>query len=90
MYLPVYRNGFPYSTLEERRANVVGWLAVSIKIEEFMKEIMKSGLFDGLDVEMYDGTITESSLVFHAYDASEGIPHPKNAVFSSTEKMEIF
>lgn len=90
MYLPVYRNGFPYSTLEERRANVVGWLAASIKIEEFMKEIMKSGLFDGLDVEMYDGTITEGSLVFHAYDESEGISHPKNAVFSATEKMEMF
>ena len=92
MYIPIYRNDAPYEMLEERRRNIVGWLSASIKIEEFMKEIMASGLFNGLDVEIYDGSVSESSLIFHAYDedTTKNTPHPEKAPFTSTEKLEVF
>lgn len=54
MYLPVYRNGVPHETLEERRANLVGWVYAPFRMNNLMRAI-HGFKEDDLDIEIYDG-----------------------------------
>ena len=91
MYLPVYKSGSPYSTLIERQANIAGWVSAPIKMDEFMKGIMESSLFDGIDVEIYDNLVTETDpILFHAAPRTEDPSDRKNVRFLSAENLEKF
>lgn len=90
MYLPVYRNGAPYSTVEERRENIAGWLAAPIRMTELMDGIIKNDLFSGLDVEIYDGTVSMDTLFFDSDNVSRGVDKRYDAVFQAVESIEIF
>ncbi len=54
IYLPVYKNRSPYSTIKERRSNIIGWVYAPFRMNDFM-----NGLFgeraEDLDVKIYDG-----------------------------------
>ncbi|HEY8605831.1 MAG TPA: CHASE domain-containing protein [Noviherbaspirillum sp.] len=82
MYLPVYRNDKPHSTLDERRRNLVGWVYAPFRAEDFMRGIGESNT--DLDVEIYDGTdITSAGLMYDAHEniRAAGLPmHSKNAL----------
>ncbi|MBY0240562.1 MAG: CHASE domain-containing protein [Burkholderiaceae bacterium] len=52
--LPVYRNGMPHSTLQQRRAAIVGWLYSPFRIGDVMAGI-GGDRATALDVEIYDG-----------------------------------
>ncbi|MBI1887516.1 MAG: CHASE domain-containing protein [Nitrosomonadales bacterium] len=54
MYLPVYRNGAPLDTLDERRANIVGWVYAPFRMDDLMDGILGEHAA-GLDIEIYDG-----------------------------------
>jgi PAS domain S-box-containing protein len=54
IYLPVHKNRTPYSTIKERRSNIIGWVYAPFRMNDFM-----NGLFgeraEDLDVKIYDG-----------------------------------
>lgn len=54
MYLPVYANGKPHTTLEERRRNLVGWVYAPFRMEDFMRGLGRDNAA-ALDLEIYDG-----------------------------------
>ena len=53
LYLPVYRNGLPKSTLAERRANIIGWTYSPFRMNDLMGGIHGEHASD-LDIEIYD------------------------------------
>jgi PAS domain S-box-containing protein len=54
IYLPIYRNGKPHATLNERRTNIIGWIYAPFRMGNFMEGIF-SERGEDLDVEIYDG-----------------------------------
>ena len=54
IYLPVYRNGAPIKTLQERRANIVGWVYSPFRMDDFMAGLLGERSTE-LHVEIYDG-----------------------------------
>ncbi|MEC4718892.1 CHASE domain-containing protein [Noviherbaspirillum sp. CPCC 100848] len=54
MYLPVFRNNVSRATVEERRANILGWVYAPFRMNDFMRGAAGE-LASDLDVEIYDG-----------------------------------
>jgi PAS domain S-box-containing protein len=54
MYLPVYRKGTSHKTLQERRANIIGWVYSPFRMDDFMTGLLGERSAD-LDLEIYDG-----------------------------------
>lgn len=58
IYVPVYRPQPPHATLEERRANLMGWAYSPLRMYDLMGSLLWTVEFDGLrwplDVEIYD------------------------------------
>ncbi|MBI5429884.1 MAG: CHASE domain-containing protein [Nitrosomonadales bacterium] len=54
IYLPVYQKGAPTLTAEQRRKNILGWLYMPIRMDDFMRDALgeRSGR---VDVEIFDG-----------------------------------
>lgn len=81
MFLPVYKNGMPHDTVAERRANIIGWVASSFRMDDLMRGILgkRSG---NLDIEIYDGEkISDQTLM---YDDD----HSRHAVVDSTPRFQ--
>ncbi len=55
MYLPIYRAGMPATTLDERRAAIVGWAYAPFRMNDLMRGVGGAHASD-LDVTIYDGT----------------------------------
>ncbi|MBI1890389.1 MAG: CHASE domain-containing protein [Burkholderiales bacterium] len=54
LYLPVYRGGKTPETIEERRANLVGWVYAPFRGKDLMHRI-QNGYAEDIDLEIYDG-----------------------------------
>ncbi len=75
MYLPHYKNGAPRNTLEERRANLLGYVASPFRLNDLMRGILEKKSADAepdIDIEVYDGT--QRSATSLLYD-DDKIPH---------------
>lgn len=66
MWLPVYKNGTAHNTLAERRANLVGWVGASFRMDDLMASILDTN-DNKLDIEIYDGSeVSDETLMFDA------------------------
>ncbi|MHC5024242.1 MAG: PAS domain-containing hybrid sensor histidine kinase/response regulator [Planctomycetota bacterium] len=54
MFVPVYRNGMPVETEEERRAAIHGWVVAPIGLGEFLVSVWQPE-WEGLHLSVYDG-----------------------------------
>ena len=54
MYIPVYRPGMPTTTIEERRAALLGFVYSPFRAHDFMNGILGSNQ-DVIQLELYDG-----------------------------------
>ncbi len=77
MFLPVYTNGLPLETMEQRRAAIKGWLACPFRMEELMKGIL--GRWDYLiNLEVYKDSISSQTRLFSSR-SSKGSLQPLQA-----------
>ncbi|MDQ7817937.1 MAG: CHASE domain-containing protein [Melioribacteraceae bacterium] len=53
IYLPVYKNGTQYTTVSERRSNIIGWVYSPFRMNDFMDGLFGELAAD-LDVKIYD------------------------------------
>jgi PAS domain S-box-containing protein len=56
MYAPVYRNDRPHDTLEERRANILGWVYAPFRMDDLMQGILGEQI-QNFDLQIYDGEV---------------------------------
>ena len=84
MYLPIYRNGAPHSTVNERRANLLAWVYAPFRMNDLMRGIFGEYAGD-LDIEIFDGPqIIHAGLM---YDSDPGFPY-ESMSGSSLHKTE--
>jgi signal transduction histidine kinase len=68
MYLPVYRNGMPINTPEERRAATKGWVYSPYRMRDLMQGIIGTTGFmtkDYLEIAVYDDTIISNESLLY-------------------------
>ncbi len=90
MYLPVYRPHMPSDTIEQRRANLVGWVYAPFRMNDLLAGIMGAELgelADAFNLEIHDGTtLSPESLLF---DSNDGTSNP-DAVFHTIRQIDLF
>lgn len=93
IYYPVYINDYPSDTLQNRRANIIGWVYSPFRMDDLMEGVF--GLYSkDIDVEIFDGV--ELNHISGMYDSnsdnygsiSSDITEKKR-VLQSTRKLEI-
>ncbi len=79
MYVPVYRNGVPISTVEQRRSALIGWVYNPYRMNDLMTGILADWAnHEGktVDLAIYDGReATPASLLFDNQPASAADVH---------------
>lgn len=82
LYVPVYKNGYPTTTVNERRANIIGWAYSPYRMNDLM-----AGILGELDVdfgvEVFDGTeVSNQTLLYKS--AHKEITHLHPSFHKST------
>ncbi|WP_050463680.1 bifunctional diguanylate cyclase/phosphodiesterase [Herbaspirillum autotrophicum] len=54
MYLPIYADGLPQATIDERRSNLIGWVHASFRMHDVIASLYGDQPF-GLAFAIYDG-----------------------------------
>ncbi|MBF0423768.1 MAG: CHASE domain-containing protein, partial [Magnetococcales bacterium] len=73
MVLPVYRQGMPAETIQERRAALLGFVFSPFRMNDFMRGRVGQGIPD-LDFEIYDGAAySPENLMYRSFDLSEQV-----------------
>ncbi len=85
MYVPVYREGSPLDSLEDRRRHLQGWAYAPFRMNDLMNGVLGERAKD-LDIEIYDGTeVNPSTLLFD----SEPLEPMKQARFSTIRTLHF-
>jgi diguanylate cyclase (GGDEF)-like protein len=71
IYLPLYRPGAPVETIEQRRANLVGWVYAPFRINDFMSGLMGETA-NNLSVKIYDGKEISNQALMYADSQDAG------------------
>ncbi len=83
MYLPLYREGMPTTTVADRRAALLGFVFSPFRMNNLMQRILGEDEMD-LMLQIYDGTeISEDSLTF-----ASGMPAPAPR-YTRTVQMHV-
>ena len=85
--LPIYKNGLPNDTIENRRVALMGWVEAVLRIEPLMTGVL--GMNDpGIDIEIFDGeNISPASLL---YDKDRFLRNARNTqLFQTTQQLKI-
>lgn len=86
MYLPIYRNGAPHSTVIERRANIIGWAYEAFRMEDFINGIREDRANE-LDYEIFDGDEISASTLM--YDSDHLIDSTRNSRLQTSTGIDI-
>ncbi|MEI8064282.1 MAG: CHASE domain-containing protein [Verrucomicrobiota bacterium] len=78
MYLPVYRQGMPIETVDQRRVAILGWVYSPYRMRDLMQGILGGwgGTSDRqIHLEVYDGeTITPETLLYDSQSTEHQLP----------------
>ena len=85
MYLPVYKNGMPHTTLADRRANIIGWVFAPFRINDLLQGILGERANE-LEHEIYDGEAIKNDALM--YDSNKNYA-ANNAQFQSIQRLDI-
>ena len=90
VYLPVYEEGKPTGTVEERRHALKGFVVGYFRRDGLLDDVFGSGFDPAIDFEVYDGPDVESSSLLYDEDgvqrAGDAKYHP---LFSEQSRSEI-
>jgi len=85
IYLPVYRNGAPQTTEQERRASLVGWVYSPFRMSDLARGMYGERSAD-LDIEIYDGpTLSRETLM---YDSTQN-HGPKPSALKAVRQVSV-
>lgn len=89
MWLPVYKKGVMYHTLEERRANIYGWVGGPFRMDDLMASILGDKDRDKFDLEIYDGDDLSVQNLMHDSDKRVHGIGPAHAHFQHINILNI-
>jgi len=85
MFLPVYKHGAPRDTVDERRANIIGWLCSVFRMGDLMHGVLGERIND-IDIEVYDGE--EASDETLMYDSNPRVQH-QSPLFRNFQQLSV-
>lgn len=89
VYLPVYRNGSPINTVEERRAGLIGYVYSPFRMNDLMRGILGREL-PQIDLEIFDGDeISENTLMYDSDSSKRFMAKNSRHSFTKTRKIDI-
>lgn len=88
MYLPVYRQGSPYSTLSERRTHLVGWIYAAFRMNDFMQGVLGERS-STVDLEIFDGEKPTAATLLYDADG-QLLSLAKTSQYQSSQRIKIF
>jgi CHASE1-domain containing sensor protein len=78
VFLPIYKNGMPIETVEERRGALIGYISAVFRAGDLLSALLRDvSAAEGLNVDIFDSTDNlgeESMLVSHKYGESSYQP----------------
>jgi PAS domain S-box-containing protein len=74
MYIPVYRRGMPTATVEERRANLVGWVGAPFRMDDLMTGLGGERSAE-VTLSIYDGGVRSDAAQLYRSGAA-GVQPP--------------
>lgn len=86
MFQPVYRPDMPHDTLATRRANIMGWIFASFRMNDLMEGIHGSSSRD-VGAEIYDGDTKNDAALM--YDPDNHHSRNVQPLFESVHRIEI-
>ncbi len=89
MFTPVYRQGIRPETIEARRANFLGVVYASFRMEDLMQGIFKQSVLD-IDFDIYDGTgARDSKNLLYDNDQYKEFFHTYASQFIKVSRLNI-
>lgn len=89
MYLPIYTHGLPHDSVEQRRAQLIGWVFAAFHMDDFMASLY-GGQPPGLTLAVYDGTDDQPASLMYRFDGNATIGKAaRAAALSASEYMVV-
>lgn len=90
MYLPIFAQGRPHDSVDQRRAQLIGWVYAAFHMNDFMASLYGSQL-PGLTLAMYDGTDAKDTSLLYRTGGSAAIDEAQRTVaaVSANEYMVV-
>ena len=90
MALPVYKNGVALGTIAERRANFLGLVGSSFRMDDLMTGILGVDTADlDIDIEIYDGEEISEQTLMHDADGVRQGDGPSSAHLQAVKRLTI-
>ena len=90
MALPVYKTGLPPNTVGERRAQFIGLVGSSFRMDDLMRGILGAHSNNSdIDIEIYDGEKISEPALMHNTDGILQANNPSSARFNTVKKLKI-
>lgn len=88
LYLPIYKNGMKYTTVAERRANIIGWVYAPFRMDDLMAGILGEHAAE-FDIEIFDGEeLSEESLLYDD-DKTHHAGGRLESLFKTVKRLEV-
>jgi len=79
MFAPVFRNGFPKQSLEERRLAIKGWVFTTFRMDDLIKSIMGDWNVQNVRLKVYDDNLLIPEKLMFDSDSVFNVQHKKSA-----------
>ena len=90
VYLPIYQEGEPRRSVDERRRALRGFIVGTFKSDELLDGIFKGSFDPAIDFEVYDGGSTASSPLLYDRDGIRRDEKKRNEfLFSNESRIEV-
>ncbi len=83
LYVPVYRNGAPTATPEDRRKSLSGWLYTAFRMDDLMGGVLGKADSQLVDFELFEGSPRPESLLFDRDATLRSLAHSPSQRFST-------
>jgi len=88
MFLPLYKKGMPHESLDERRANIEGWVAAVFRMGDLMAGLGHEHSAN-LSLEIYDGDEISDQTRMYVSDSAAFEASAENSYLSQIQEIEI-
>lgn len=93
LFMPIYRPNAPRGTVAERRANLLGWAYIPVRMSDLMDEVLKAIDYDrlrpALRIALYDGERPSSATrLFETGERADPDTTPERG-FQATRRLDV-
>lgn len=67
LFVPIYKNGTPHSTVEQRRQNLKGFTVGAFIIDDLVNAALRNAPKDGIDMEIYSASVPTNEGLLGTY-----------------------